>query len=131
MQAVETAEGVDESVSTLQQTQLSDVRSTVEASTSTWTVDLSPGELREAKVLFEEYSDLWYRPKAGRCTTVTMEIIVKGEPKRAKARPTPPHLSEELNKQVDDLLAAGVIKPAPDCKWVSPCHLVPKPRSDK
>ena len=60
-----------------------------------------------------------------------MEIIVKGEPKRAKARPTPPRLREELNKQVDDLLAAGVIKPAPDCKWVSPCHLVPKPRSDK
>jgi hypothetical protein len=60
-----------------------------------------------------------------------MEIKVRGQPKRVTARPTPMHLREELNRQIDDLLAAGVIAPQPDCKWVSACHLVPKPRSTK
>lgn len=40
-------------------------------------------------------------------------------------------LKTEIDRQVNDLLAAGVIRPDPDCEWVSPCHLVRKPRSDK
>ena len=36
-----------------------------------------------------------------------------------------------MHKQVDDLVAVGLIKNSPDCQWVAPCHLVPKPRTDK
>ena len=75
--------------------------------------------------------DLWFQPKAGQCTTFEMEIYVQGQPKRQNARPCPQHLIAEMHKQVDDLLSVGLIRSSPDCKWVAPCHLVPKPRSDK
>ena len=45
--------------------------------------------------------------------------------------PVPPNLQSELFRQVDDLIEAGLIRAEPLCEWVAPCHLVPKPRSDK
>lgn len=117
--------------STIQQNKMDDVKSAIEEDSKTWTVKLSEKESDEAKSLIQQFSDLWFKPETGRCTTVTMSIKVHGKPRRVAMRPTPVHLREHLNRQVDDLLTAGVIVPAPDCKWVSPCHLVPKPRSDK
>jgi hypothetical protein len=117
--------------STLQQTAHKTVEQTVLGNVATWQVAMSEGEQKSAIKLLTKYSDLWFAPKAGKCTTVTMEVKVQGQPRRMAARPTPPHLRAELNKQIDDLLKAKVITSAPDCKWVSPCHLVPKPRSDK
>ena len=82
------------------------------------------------RVLYES-RDLWHQPQAGRCTTLEMAIYVNGPPKRQNARPCPPQLLGEMNRQLDDLLEAGLIAPSPDCKWVAPCHLIPKPRTDK
>ena len=118
-------------ISTIQQNDNSDTRSVIQEMVAKWNSELSASESKEAQHLLEEFADLWQYPNTGRCTTVKMQIKVDGKPRRAKVRPTPIHLRDVLNKQVDDLLKAGVIVPMPDCKWVSPCQLVPKPRSDK
>ena len=81
--------------------------------------------------LLTEFADVWHQPKAGLCSVILPEFEVLGPPKRARARPVPPVLENELFRQVDDLIAVGLIDPDPYCEWVAPCHLVPKPRSDK
>ena len=115
----------------IQQTRFGDLDSVIHTESLRWDAQLSPTQNDQAEDLLKEYADVWYAPKVGKCTTVQMEILVHGRPKRVTARPTPPHLRKELNRQIDELLESNVIKPAPDCPWVSRCHLVPKPRSDK
>lgn len=60
-----------------------------------------------------------------------MPIKVTGTSRRQNARPFPGHLIAEMHRQVDDLLEAELILNYPICRWVAPCHLVPKPRSTK
>lgn len=125
------AEKETEIPNVIQQTAYGSLQQTVEQESKTWTVEMTTTERAQAVNLLTEFADLWHQPQIGRCTTVEMEIKVEGKPKRIKARPTPIHLKGEMDRQVNDLLAAGVIRPDPDCEWVSPCHLVRKPRSDK
>ena len=113
----------------MQPTVLGNVREAVNTCVTKWSVEVTPAQLKAGVDLLTEFSDVWHTPKVGKRTTVTMNIKVVGRPKRVKARPVPVHLRAELNKQIDDLLAANVIIPAPDCEWVAACHLVPKPRS--
>jgi hypothetical protein len=87
--------------------------------------------MQNFKQLMLEYKDLWFKPQAGRCTTMEMDVTVNGPPKRQNARPCPAHLISELHRQIDDLLEAALIENDPQCKWVAPCSLVRKPRSDK
>ena len=116
---------------TIQQQSHRSVIETIRADVPNWSTQLTPAQAQQAEALLGEFSDVWYEPKIGLATTVTMEIKVRGLPRRVAARPTPVHLRGELNRQIDDLLRAGVIEPAPDCRWVSSARLVPKPRSTK
>ena len=118
-------------ISTLQQTAHVDVEELIKRESEKWTTDMTVEEKHKGEKLLRDFKEVWFEPKAGQATTVQMEIKVNGQPRRVAARPTPVHLRSEINKQIDDLLAAGVIEQAPDCKWVSACQLVPKPRSDK
>jgi hypothetical protein len=93
--------------------------------------DVTPEFLGSLTDLLSEFADIWHKPQAGKCSVILPEFEVLGPPKRAKARPVPPALESELFRQVDDLIAADLISPDPLCEWVAPCHLVPKPRSDK
>lgn len=116
---------------TIQQSGGESVATAIHNKSLKWSFLASPPERKRAIELLQEFSDVWFKPKVGKCTTVSMEIKVCGKPKRVVARPTPVHLRKELNRQINDLLAAKVIKPAPDCPWVSNCHLVPKMRTNK
>ena len=88
------------------------IESAVKTKSTAWSSLLTTSQKQQAEGLLMDFADTWFEPKAGCCTTVTMEIKVEGQPKRSKARPTPVQLRSELNKQINDLLAAGVISPA-------------------
>ena len=121
----------DTNASVIQQTEHNDPLELINKASNDWTKALTDVQRAGAIQLLLDFLEVWYRPQIGRCTTIQMEIHLCGVPKRIAVRPIPVHLRDEMNKQIDGLLNANAIEPAPECKWVSACHLVPKPRSDK
>ena len=91
---------------------------------------ITSAEKSEIAAMLHSTSRLWFQPQAARCSVLEMDLPVLGRPRRLRSYPVPGHLVGEMNKQIDDLLALKLISPAPDCPWVSPCRLVPKPHSD-
>ena len=81
-------------------------------------------------LLLQQYSDIWARPKAGLCNTLKVNFVVKGKPKRFNPRPLSEKLLKEAHKQVDDLLASGVIVADEQSAWASPIVMVPKKAID-
>ena len=118
---------------TLQQEELMSVEQEVENQLRELRGDkeIKESEVAEFGKILTDFQEIWFKPLAGKCTTLQMDIHVHGRPKRMKARPVPGHLKEELHRQIQDLEDTGLIQPDPSCAWVAPVHLVPKPRSDK
>ena len=73
-----------------------------------------------------QFKSVWDEPQVGKCKTIEISFEPKGKPKRFKARPLSNVLLQEAHKQVDTLLAAGVVEPSAGNEWGSPIHMVPK-----
>ena len=93
-------------------------------------LDISPPLKEQFSCLLLRYSDTWANPKAGKCTTVTVDFKVSGKPKRFNPRPLSKPLLDEAHTQVKDLLKAGVIIEDPQSAWASPIVMVPKKAID-
>ena len=83
----------------------------------------------KVSTLMNQYRDLFVHgsnDELGR-TSVTEHSIDTGENRPIKQRPyrTPVHLQGEVNKQVNDMLKRGLIRPS-DSPWSSPIVLAPK-----
>ena len=85
--------------------------------------------VNKVSTLVNQYRDLFVdesNDELGR-TSVTEHSIDTGENCPIKQRPyrTPVHLQGEVNKQVNDMLKRGLIRPS-DSPWSSPIVLAPK-----
>jgi hypothetical protein len=121
------------SVKTLQQSKFSTPEDEVNAEKAKLAAntELTAENIEAIADVLLEFKDVWFNPKAGLCTTVKLAITAHGTPRRHKVRPVPGHLKQELSKQINDLEESGLITKNTNCPWISPVHLVPKPRSDK
>ena len=84
----------------------------------------------EFLLLLKEFSDIWLEPKAGKCTSIIVNFKVRGKPKRFNPRPLSLPLLKEAHRQVDDLLASGVIERQEQSTWASPIVMVRKKSPD-
>lgn len=91
---------------------------------------LSGKEKNELLNLLYKYKEVIAQSSSdiGTCTEVKCHIATEpGKTVKANPRPLPPHLKENLQKQLDAWLASGVISPAPpDCPFSSPMVPVKK-----
>ena len=76
------------------------------------TSHLDPQQAEELWELFKEFSDMWLRPTGGKFTGFKGSFHVRGPPRKARLKYLPPELHDECNKQVDDLLNKGLIRPS-------------------
>ena len=88
--------------------------------------DLSNSQKVEIHNLVREY-DCVLSPLPGCTGTIEHEInLITEEPFRAKIYPIPVHLQSHFDKEVDELLRLGIIKPS-SSPYCSPVVLVKKP----
>ena len=73
-----------------------------------------------------QFADVWARPQAGKCLSLTANFKVSGKPRRFNPRPLSAALLKEAHKQVDDLLKDGIISRCDQSAWASPIVMVPK-----
>ena len=80
-----------------------------------------------------DYADVFVAPggKLGFCDVIEHEIELQpgAKPFSQRAYRLPPKLKEEMQKQIDDLIAQDVIEPSTS-PWGSPCFLVAKKSGD-
>ena len=70
---------------------------------------LSKDKRIEVTELFLKYIDVWGEPRSGKMKCPPANFTVKGNPIRMRQRPLAPELVKEFKKQVDDMLAKGVL----------------------
>ena len=71
------------------------------------------GASRDAALkIFKEYEGVWLRPQSGGATAYQARFRVKGSPIKMKLRHLTEELKTELDRQVDEMLAAKVIRPS-------------------
>ena len=128
---IQTTETAEEQSKIINQTKEEEPTKAIDKVKNTWSKRLTSAEVETTTKLLTTYSQVWLDPQVGRCTIIQMELKVEGIPKRFTARPIPPALRPELDKQIDGLLEAKAISYSPKALWVAPCHLVPKPRTEK
>jgi hypothetical protein len=94
---------------------------------------LTPGERRTLLPVMEEYLDLFCNEKTGvlPSTTKGCHEIRIGDALPIKKNPcrVPYSLREEMKRQLDEMLAKGVITPC--SPWPAPVILVPKKSPDR
>lgn len=83
-------------------------------------------KLRE---ILREFSDVWLMPLPCKCNKYPIEFVVEGPPIKSKIRPTPPELQPEMKRQIDAMLAKGVIVPS-ESPWSAPAFFVSKKTGD-
>eukprot|EP01071_Lankesteria_metandrocarpae_P013289 Lankesteria_metandrocarpae@DN6986_c0_g1_i1.p1 len=88
--------------------------------------ELTEQQQREVLNIFTKWSQAWLKPRSGQCKAIIADFIVSGRPCRDKLRPLSAKLKEELNKQLDSMLAAGVIQTSKS-EWGSVPVFVKKP----
>ena len=76
-----------------------------------------------------EFIDVWGEPKSGKMKCPPAEFKVTGRPIRMRQRPLAPELKAEFKKQVDDMLAKGVLVPSKS-DWCSVPVFVKKKDGD-
>jgi hypothetical protein len=90
--------------------------------------ELSVEELSQVKELVRKYSDVFSKHSldVGITPLVTHEISLSdSRPVQIPARRVPPHLLKELDKELDEMLAKGIIRPSYS-QYCSPIVIVPK-----
>ena len=73
---------------------------------------LSPEEKAKIIAVFRKYSKCWLKPAAGEFKLTKARFEVIGRPVKDKMRPLDSAMREELDRQIDSQLKAGVIRPA-------------------
>lgn len=89
----------------------------------------NPNILKQVRRLVHEYQDIFSTSAPGETDLVELSLKLKEgtEPIRQKGRPMNPAMEANLQSQVEDWLAQGVIEPS-DSPWCSP--LVPVKKKD-
>eukprot|EP00921_Rhytidocystis_pertsovi_P024364 GHVQ01039171.1.p1 GENE.GHVQ01039171.1~~GHVQ01039171.1.p1 ORF type:complete len:1497 (+),score=174.64 GHVQ01039171.1:92-4492(+) len=88
---------------------------------------LNREQRRRVVKVFMKYKRVWLRPKAGGAKVPPVEVRgVNGSPVRMKLRPLPPAMREEVDRQLESMLKAGVIRPSRS-PWAAAIVMVPKP----
>jgi len=89
----------------------------------------NPNVLKQVRRLVHEYQDIFSTSAPGETDLVELSLKLKEgtEPIRQKGRPMNPAMEANLQSQVEDWLAQGVIEPS-DSPWCSP--LVPVKKKD-
>lgn len=62
-------------------------------------------------------------------TPVEHYIETRGPPLHCRARPIPPHLYEQVRKEIENMMQQGLCRPSKS-PWSSPLHIVPKKNGD-
>ena len=62
--------------------------------------------------LFKKYKGCWLRPRGGEVKIMKASFVVEGKPIKQKLRYMTPELQKELDKQLDEMLAKGIIRPS-------------------
>lgn len=62
-------------------------------------------------------------------TPVEHYIETRGPPLFCRARPIPPHLYEQVRKEIENMMQQGICRPSKS-PWSSPLHIVPKKNGD-
>src|SRR5699024_3056639 len=75
--------------------------------------------------IFVRQKKCWLRPRGGEVSTVKAAFKVEGSPVKGRLRYLSPEMQAELTKQIDDMLAKGVIRPSKS-PWGSPPVFVKK-----
>ena len=60
--------------------------------------------------IFDQHRECWLRPRCGRVNAMKAKFQVEGPPIRQKMRPLPEALRHELDRQIESMLKAGVIR---------------------
>lgn len=76
------------------------------------TSHLTPETAKRVWQLFEQFAEVWMRPKPAGAAKYTAKFEVVGPPVKMKMRPLAKELTAELITQIDAMLAAGVISPS-------------------
>eukprot|EP00921_Rhytidocystis_pertsovi_P024175 GHVQ01038845.1.p1 GENE.GHVQ01038845.1~~GHVQ01038845.1.p1 ORF type:complete len:519 (-),score=59.88 GHVQ01038845.1:86-1642(-) len=76
--------------------------------------------------VFMKYRHVWEKPLAGQCKRGAVKITVIGKPVKQKLRRLSEPMKEELDKQVEGMLKAGIIRPSKS-EWSSCPVFVKKP----
>ena len=79
--------------------------------------------------IFLEYKEVWVRPKPKGTRKGQAKFGVEGRPIRQKLRRLTPELQQEMNKQVEALLEAGILQPSQSA-WISAPVLASKQDDD-
>lgn len=122
--AVDVASGVDENLSDEELTTIG--RKTLRA-----TADASMSEEDFDKIwsVFLRHKGCWLRPRSGKYTGPPASVIPIGQPYKGQRRLLSPVLKEEVDRQIESQLKAGVIEPSKSA-WASPIHMVQKKGGD-
>jgi hypothetical protein len=96
-------------------------------------VEATAATVNKLSVLLEEYSDIFVNGPNDTLglTTRAEHVIDTGDSRPVKHRPyrIPVHLNKVVNKQVDDMLERGLVRPS-NSPWSSPIVLAPKKDGD-
>ena len=117
---VDTISGVDES--------LSDEQLLHKYKTDTFSVltqHLPPSEQQQVWEVFKNRHECWLRPRGGEIHAIKASFEVEGPPIKQGIRPMSEEMRTELEKQVKDMLAKGVISPSKS-PWGAPPVFVKK-----
>ena len=108
------ATGVDESLSDTQlmSEKMGEIRQRVNS-------ELPEDRIAQILQVFAKWAKCWLRPRSGQCTASTARFEVTGRPVKGKLRPLTPALREELDRQLDSAVKAGVMSSDSKSDWAS------------
>lgn len=92
------------------------------------TAHLSVNERKSLEVVLDAHKDVFHQPNTKLTCGTTVECSINTTddiPVHQKVYPYPAAYAEEVRKQVDKLLADGIIRPSRSA-WTSPVWIVPK-----
>ena len=73
---------------------------------------LSESQRQRMWNIFDKHRSCWLRPRSGRVNVMKARFRVEGPPIKQKIRPLPEVLRLELERQLESMLKAGVIRPS-------------------